>query len=343
MLNGDLISVVVPVYQCSNTIDDCLQSILSQTYSNIEILIIDDGSTDSTAKKVLSYTKNDKRIKLFTQTRQGVSVARNRGIEHAKGNYIVFIDGDDFVQKDYIYKMWSIIKKSQTDLVICGYNRLIYDVTIPQKPLLRNSNLTSKEFIKMTLIDPGHHYFGVVWNKMFCLDVIKKNRVYFHSDITLGEDFVFLLEYLLFINNVRIIHNKLYFYRYQNRNSLSRIYCKNRKDCQLELENREKIFAQYIKDFKKFDLQNEYNKEMHKYWIMFYIRQIYSIKHEYKWSLEDKNNWKKELEENSLIKYSKSLFSDSEISKLYFEHLIHSSFRKIEKNTFYMTVKSLKH
>ena len=193
MLNGDLISVVVPVYQCSNTIDDCLQSILSQTYSNIEILIIDDGSTDSTAKKVLSYTKNDKRIKLFTQTRQGVSVARNRGIEHAKGNYIVFIDGDDFVQKDYIYKMWSIIKKSQTDLVICGYNRLIYDVTIPQKPLLRDSNLTSKEFIKMTLIDPGHHYFGVVWNKMFCLDVIKKNRVYFHSDITLGEDFVFLL------------------------------------------------------------------------------------------------------------------------------------------------------
>ena len=59
---------------------------------------------------------------------------------------------------------------------------------------------------------------------------------------------------------------------------------------------------------------------MHKYWIMFYIRQIYSIKHEYKWSLEDKNNWKKELEENPLIKYSKSLFSDSEISKLYFEH-----------------------
>ena len=115
------ISVIVPIYNSEDYIDRCVRSIVEQSYKNIEIILVDDGSTDNSSMMCDEWAKNDKRVKVIHKENGGVSSARNEGLKIAKGDYISFVDSDDYIDKKMIEKMLNQMEKGNTDLVICNY------------------------------------------------------------------------------------------------------------------------------------------------------------------------------------------------------------------------------
>ena len=124
---NELISVIVPVYNVENYLEKCLYSLLNQTYSNIQIVLIDDGSTDKSGKICDSYLEKDKRIVVYHTSNRGVSSARNLGLANSKGKYIYFLDPDDYLEVDALEKLHDHIEKFATDLVQCSYYKNYLD------------------------------------------------------------------------------------------------------------------------------------------------------------------------------------------------------------------------
>ena len=120
-MNDELISIIVPVYNSSATLDKCINSLINQTYKNIEIIIVDDGSIDNSYDICLRYSLNDSRVKLIKQNNFGVSFARNKGLEICNGKYIGFVDADDYIEKNMYSKLYENLKKTDSKLAICNY------------------------------------------------------------------------------------------------------------------------------------------------------------------------------------------------------------------------------
>ncbi len=121
---GDLVTVVVPVYNVENYIEKCVDSILAQSYKNLEIILVDDGSNDRSGKISDRYAENDARIKVIHKENGGLSDARNAAIERAKGKYITFVDSDDYIEKDYVEYLYRLLKDNNADMSICSINNL---------------------------------------------------------------------------------------------------------------------------------------------------------------------------------------------------------------------------
>ena len=124
MTNTSLITIIVPVYNAKKYLHDCIESILSQTYHNLEIILIDDGSTDGSEKFVDDYAKSDKRIKVVHQKNMGLSSARNTGLKHATGKYITFVDSDDRIEPNMIENLFNALIDSQADIAICSFKEI---------------------------------------------------------------------------------------------------------------------------------------------------------------------------------------------------------------------------
>ena len=121
-MENNLITVVVPVYNVENYLEECIKSIINQTYKNLEIILVDDGSTDNSGKICDEYKKEDNRIKVIHKKNGGLSDARNTGIDNSNGKYITFIDSDDIIKEDYIEYLYNLIKKYNTQVSICSYS-----------------------------------------------------------------------------------------------------------------------------------------------------------------------------------------------------------------------------
>ena len=190
-----MISIVIPVYNAEEYLEKCIESILDQTYPNWELVLVDNGSTDESMEICRAYAKKDVRITAFHQYRnQGVSVARNLGMERCLGDFITFIDADDWVKKDYLEKLVKLQKKQDADLVICGYDR-VYDEDRKKAPeetqksgkyAIRTYNI--KQYLKHYLLEGNTHCWGVLY-KSSVLEQLK-----FPSGLTIGEDLLFVLE-----------------------------------------------------------------------------------------------------------------------------------------------------
>lgn len=147
---NDLISIVVPVYNVENYLDRCVKSIIAQVYTNIEIILVDDGSSDNSGKICEKWKEKDKRIIVIHKKNGGLSSARNAGIEIAKGKYIAFVDSDDYISKNMYSELYRVLKQNNSDIAICGrkyvwdngkrYCRYHYDKRI--------ENYSSKEAIR---------------------------------------------------------------------------------------------------------------------------------------------------------------------------------------------------
>lgn len=124
MVNGKTVSIIIPVYNCEKYVKKCLESVLGQTYKNIEIIVIDDGSTDRSLDVINRIAQGKANVKVIHQENQGVSVARNRGLENAIGEYISFLDGDDYFGESYIEGLINAAEPNNSDLVICGYQKV---------------------------------------------------------------------------------------------------------------------------------------------------------------------------------------------------------------------------
>lgn len=207
-----LISVVIPVYNVEQYIGKCLESILSQTYNNLEIIVVNDGATDGSGEIISQYT-NDPRLKYIEQKNSGVSAARNAGINFATGDYIAFVDSDDYLELDMYEKLYDAIAKNCADMSVCDYN-LIYDERIERKysgmhdDTVDVSNNISDYFYTYCACKTPNNY---VWSRLYRAEIVKRSGIQFQS-FKLGDDTLFNFMLLPHINKVVNISDASYNY-----------------------------------------------------------------------------------------------------------------------------------
>jgi glycosyltransferase involved in cell wall biosynthesis len=214
----DSISLIIPAYNVEAYIGKCLDSVFSQTYKNLEVIVVNDGSTDNTADVINSYAF-DSRLKYIEQKNAGVSAARNVGIEIATGNYLAFVDSDDYLEKDMYEKLYAACKKNNVDVAICNYNLIYEDRTVPNYSKMQNGTVNIYDdvygyFCKYCAYPKPNNY---IWTRLYKADIVKKSGVRFEN-YKLGDDTLFSFKLLPYIHKVAFITDGLYNY-FQRLNS----------------------------------------------------------------------------------------------------------------------------
>lgn len=213
------VSIIVPVYNAASFLDQCIASILSQSFKDFELLLIDDGSKDESGVLCDEYARKDARVKAYHKENGGVSSARNLGLNKAKGKYICFIDPDDWVHKEYI-KFLVHGFSNKIGLSMCGYNKVdergnVYFSYTKNIPTFFSRDYCLKLFFNRDV----KQYQRYLWNRMLLMNIIKKHSIYFKENIYYKEDGLFLVEYLSSEKmDIYMTNENLYFYR-MNRNS----------------------------------------------------------------------------------------------------------------------------
>lgn len=210
------VSIVIPVYNAENSIRQCLDSVIAQTYDDWECIIVDDGSKDTSRVICDKYIKNDTRFHVYHKDNGGVSSARNSGIEESTGEYLMFIDSDDCLTEDCLTTLFAK-RDSMPDLTIFSFNKITSLNDVIVKKLKPSVAYNRKDVLSVALALKENDYtseaFCFSWNKIFKSSIIKKNSVRFPQDITLREDEIFVYRYLLHCNSLQIITNVLYNYK----------------------------------------------------------------------------------------------------------------------------------
>ena len=212
-----LITVVVPIFKVEKFLDKCIESIVNQTYKNLEIILIDDGSPDNCPEICDKWSKIDKRIVVIHKINSGVSAARNTGIKNSNGKFITFVDADDYLERDIINKALYKIQSTNSQLCQWGYSIIKDNKKIKGPDIFYNKS--DKEKLYASVISYRQNefelgtYFRAVWGKLFYTDLIKDNNILFEDDLYIGEDAIFLLKYLSYINDLCVVNLAGYNYR----------------------------------------------------------------------------------------------------------------------------------
>ena len=217
------ISIIVPVYNVEKYLSRCVDSILNQTFTDFELILVDDGSTDNSAKICDEYAEKDCRIKVIHKENGGVSSARNVGLENAVGEYIMFCDSDDFVDKDWIKILLFYAKKNPTSLINCEYCNYLINKDVINYPKTYNVEEATHIDIDQYFYFYKNNYSQFVWNRIFCSETIMINDIRFDEKIKVGEDALFILEYLKYCTDFLYIPKCLYYW-VNNSESASRKY-----------------------------------------------------------------------------------------------------------------------
>lgn len=214
----ELVSIIVPIYNGELYLDQCIASILNQSYPQIEVLLIDDGSTDQSGIICDRYAKRDSRVRVVHQENGGVSSARNHGLRLASGKWVQFVDSDDYLDAKMTETLVSAIQEQQTELAMCGYTIIHPDrrelMLLPSVPVLPVQKLD--EQIPHLF---GRYLLNTLWNKLY---IREKITVSFEEGCSLGEDLFFNLAYFKNIQQLTVLDEALYFYVLDNAQSLTK-------------------------------------------------------------------------------------------------------------------------
>ena len=231
----DLISIIVPVYNVEKYLDRCVTSIVNQTYRNLEIILVDDGSPDQCPQMCDAWAKMDPRIQVIHKVNQGLGMARNTGIEHATGKYLCFFDSDDYVDTKTIEKAYGAAIKTHSDIVVFGLQRVndaneVIWCREPETPKERFCGNEVQELFLPDLIDNSHHEVVVknlqlsACTSLFAADLIHKTGWRFVSERELiSEDCYSLIWLYKYVHCVAVVPESLYYYQVNN-NSLTRTF-----------------------------------------------------------------------------------------------------------------------
>lgn len=217
------ISIIVPIYNVEKYLTQCIESILAQTFEDFELLLIDDGSTDSSLEVCLNYEKKDKRIKVFSKMNGGVSSTRNYGLSKSTGQYIAFVDPDDWIHPSMYERMIAKMVEENVEVVMCGYQSFgdnvserIMKITDANK-LLTGQSVVSEllnDIIGPKTLNSGDaNTMGSVWRMIVKSDVIKKNNFKFEENIPLMEDVIFCTQLFTKVKSVYLMEECFYYYR----------------------------------------------------------------------------------------------------------------------------------
>lgn len=233
-----LISVIVPVYNVEKYIDECLNSLLNQSYSNIEIILVDDGSKDNSASICDEYSKKYSNVRVVHKENGGLGFARNTGIDNCQGEYLLFIDSDDYVANNYVETMFENLFSTHSDACMSGYTAIDGEVKHEVKNGLAGNEFSNIEIInKIIPMMCGRDKYGISVQMSACMvmykrSIIQENKIRFFSEREfISEDLLFNINYLSHCKKVVCTDITGYYYRY-NPTSLTHVYLKERFDKQ---------------------------------------------------------------------------------------------------------------
>lgn len=245
----ELISIIIPIYNAESTLEKCLKSLIEQTYKNLEIILINDGSTDNSEKICRKFQQLDSRVKLINTTNKGVSSARNMGLDNSKGNYITFIDADDYVCKTMIEDLYNAmyINKDVQIVQCCTIDVDENFKEISRSKIKEDIKLESQDYLREILKEKIIN--NVCWGKLYKSECIENTR--FNENIKINEDLDFLSKVLIKCKNVLIIKKHDYFW-VNRKNSVTKQsfglqWIENIENCKVILENIEKTYPKLQK------------------------------------------------------------------------------------------------
>ncbi|HFE9683147.1 TPA: glycosyltransferase family 2 protein [Clostridium perfringens] len=245
MINN--VSVIIPVYNAEKYIEKCINSLCNQTFDNYEIIIIDDGSSDNTELVVNKYKNRYKFIKYYKKNNGGVSSARNYGLSVANGKYVIFVDSDDWCEKNLIEVAYKKINEFKVDWLIYGYyiefqNKTINTIKNDINILANNK----KEIAKCIKLLEEKMLIASPWTSIYRMDILKENNIKFNENLDFGEDVLFNLEYLEAIESVYILNLPLYHYVKFDKKTLSTKYVKNRfEKMNYNIKKRKEVYDKF--------------------------------------------------------------------------------------------------
>lgn len=234
-MNNPLVSIIIPAYNVEKYIACCLDSILQQTYNNIEIIIVNDGSTDSTLNLIRKYT-NCPYVKIINQKNTGLSGARNSGIMNAQGDYICFVDSDDWIERETIEKAVNALDGFAVDIVLWGYIKEFAQSSIKQSLTTKKDIYSEKNIhllyqrivgpVKEQLDHPEYvDSYITAWGKLYKTSIVKEHNIEFISTKKIGtEDLLFNIQYFAFTKTAVVLPDCLNHYRKNNSVSLTSTY-----------------------------------------------------------------------------------------------------------------------
>lgn len=215
-----MISIIIPVYNAEKYLRQCIESIMKQNTAPMEVIILDDGSTDSSLKICREYATIDERITVIEKQNSGVSDTRNQGIRRAKGEYILFVDADDYLVPDALEKISSALEShSAPDLLVWGFSSIGERQVFNDTDLLKNhqEDFTSHELLQHLLcIDPQQRFRGLVWRCAFRTALLRDNGITFCTDLKMAEDYKFMADAILKASRISVLPEELYVYRVNN-------------------------------------------------------------------------------------------------------------------------------
>ena len=207
-----LVTIIVPIYNAAESLFRCVESICAQTYQNLEIILIDDGSTDDSLLLCRQCSYCDGRVSVLTQENQGVSAARNNALLAATGKYVQFVDSDDWIDENMTSLMVQRAEQYDADLVISHFCRVEGEKMSIHGIFDTSECMDQSTFTDALIHHPADFYFGVMWNKLYRRDIIAQHRIFCQEQLNWCEDFLFNLTYILHAQKFCAIRTPLYYY-----------------------------------------------------------------------------------------------------------------------------------
>ena len=253
------ISILMPVYNSEKFLLETVQAVINQSYIDWELILVDDGSTDNSKEICTKLMNDDKRIKYIFQENLGVSHTRNVALENAQGKYIVFVDSDDLIHKDYLKLLVNSMNKYNTDLSVCNFIERKISNTGKVEDI--NREFCPKEVMEMAemkdyIMDFGNSgLLNPLWNKIYKNQIIKENNITFDEKVETGEDFIFNLQYFRKVKKISFIKDSLYYYIRRNNNSITYKYIENMYEKGWEIHW---LLESFLKDMGFYNEENAY-------------------------------------------------------------------------------------
>lgn len=283
-MNQPLVSIILPVYNAQNHLARCVGSICAQTYRNIEIMILNDGSKDQSLPVCEEFRQKDPRILLVDKANSGVSDTRNLGLKLASGKYVEFVDSDDYLDPDFTERLVAAAEENEADFVIAPYKMVIPAgaskpeqvldkiqdelgvMSVARPPEVREygflpAGVYDKDTFALRLMDkPASYFYSVLWNKLYRRDILTGNDIQFVSEMRWAEDLVFNLRYIQYAERFVAIDKPGYYY-VQNPQSI----CHTQINAATIVQNKLQVFRYYKDLYTRLGIYEEVRPQLYKF------------------------------------------------------------------------------
>ena len=207
-----MVSIIVPIYNAEQYLRRCVDSILNQEYTDFEVFLVNDGSTDSSGDICEEYGNKDTRVIVIQKENTGVSDSRNLALDRARGKYLQFLDSDDWITPDATRLFVRAAEEYGCDMVISDFYRVVGERLSPKGDIEEEGVLTREEFAAHMMENPADFYYGVLWNKLYRRDLVEEHSLRMDTNINWCEDFLFNLEYIRYAKVFYALHAPIYYY-----------------------------------------------------------------------------------------------------------------------------------